>query len=311
MLPSSAFSKQRATLASALGDATWAIVPLMSAVDANALSFASLGVRSMLVPACERAAQVRGMTKELQALPFSYRFPLEPLGFEALAESLLLLKSLRLLRRRDLVGLGAGWAPTDEEEWGFQSSADLEQFIWAAQTAKGKAQQGRQPPALMMAAILRMAGEQLVSGPLVTTSLGVEWVNGPTADPLQLGIRLLLGPGERAEVDLELNSGGWSPWSETWALHDGTLAARVAVAAALPGGGTALICCNHHNDPLQEANTELNSCEAENVSLLKEALAAVGEAGIHATVAIGGIDWGKDGPPWFPPEVRRLLCKLA
>lgn len=263
----------------------------------------------MLVPACEREAKVRGLTKEMQALPFSYRFPLQPLGFEALAESLLLLKSLRLLRRRDLVGLGAGWAPTDDEEWGFQSGADLERFIWAAQTAKVKAQQGRQPPVLLMAAILRVAGEQLVSGPLATASLGVEWVNGPAADPLQLGIRLLLGPGERAEVDLELCSGGWSPWSETWALHDGTLAARVAVVAPLPGEGTALICCNHHSDTSHEANTEHSSCEVDNIDLLKETLAAAGDTGIHAAVAVGGVAWGKDGPPWCPPEVRRLLRK--
>jgi len=311
MLSSSDYSKQKATLASTLGDATCAIVPLMSAVDANALSMASLGVRHMLVPACELAAKVRGMTKELQALPFAYQFPLQPLGFEALAESLLLLKSLRLLRRRDLVGLGTGWAPTDDEEWGFRSGADLERFIWAAQTARVKAQQGRQPPVLLMAAILRVAGQQLVSGPLATTSLGVEWVNGPAADPLQLGIRLLLGPGERAEVDLELSSGGWSPWSETWALHDGTLAAKVVVAAPLPGGGIALIRCNHHSDTSQEANTEHSSCEVENINLLKETLAAAGDAGVHACVAVGGLAWGKDGPPWCPPEVRRLLCKLA
>lgn len=308
MLSSSAYPKQKATLASALGDATWAIVPLMSAVDANALSFTSLGVRSMLVPACEQAAKVRGIAKELQALPFSYRFPLQPLGFEALAESLSLLKSIRLLRRRDLVGLGAGWAPTDDEEWGFQSGADLERFIWAAQTAKVKAQQGRQPPVLLMAAILRVAGEQLVSGPQATMSLGVEWVNGPAADPLQLGIRLLLGPGERAEVDLELSSGGWSPWSETWALHDNTLAARVVVATPLPDGGLALIRCNHHSDTLQEANIGHSSCAVENINLLTETLVAAGDAGIYAAVAVGGLAWGKDGPPWCPPEVRRLLC---
>jgi len=305
------FSSGGVTLASALGDATWAIAPLLSAVDTNALSFVSLGVRSLLVPACERVAQVRGMTKELQALPFSYRFPLQQLGLEVLAETLLLLKSLRLLRRRDLVGLGAGWAPTDDEEWGFHSSADLENFIWAAQTAKVKAQPTRQPPVLLMAAVLRVAGEQLVTGPLATASVGVEWVNGPAADPLQLGIRLLLGPGERAEVDLELSSGGWSPWSETWALHDGTLTARVAVAAPLPGGGVAQIRCNHHSNTSQEANPEFGSCEVENVNLLRETLAAAGDTGIHAVLAIGGIAWGKDGPPWCPPEVRRLLCKAV
>merc|ERR1711879_998672 len=74
-----------------------------------------------------------------------------------------------------------------------------------------------------------------------------EWIDGPAADPLQLGLRLVIGLGNDVDVDLEVVSGGWSPWADTWALRDETLEARVTIVAALPDGERVLVSRQPHD----------------------------------------------------------------
>ncbi|CAE8599629.1 unnamed protein product [Polarella glacialis] len=75
-----------------------------------------------------------------------------------------------------------------------------------------------------------------------TAPVGIEWAEGPAADPLQLGVQLRLHePGGAPTLAVELTSGGWSDWAESWSLLDGTLQVAAAVAVALPGEGHILL----------------------------------------------------------------------
>jgi len=297
------------TMMPALSDTIWAVVPLASPRSLQALSATSSAVSSIMAPAQKHAAHLGSLVRELSALPFSYNFRLPVLGSEALAELLPILRPLRLLRRRELVGIGAGFVPTEADAWSFQSGAELQRFVAAVRAARAGIKRGLQP-ALLLGATLRLGSEQTASGPLATTSVGVEWAEGPAADPLQLGLRLVLGPGDRAEVDLELGSGGWSPWAETWSLRDGTLGARIAVAAPLPGGDQALLR-QEPSDPQADAEGEQRPCEAEGVEVLRNALVEAGEAGVRAIICISGLCWRKEAPVWCPPEVQRVAVACA
>ena len=230
------------------------------------------------------------MAKELRSLPLGFGFPLDPLaaalGPEALQRALEVLRPLQPLRRRELVGEGAGWAPTDEEPWTLRSWAEVDAVAAAARAAAaGALLQGRRRPPLLLGAVLRAGSER--GGVLSTSPVGLEWADGPAADALQLGLSLTLGPGEAdAELDLELTSGGWSPWAETWALRDGSLEARVAVAVALPGG-PCLIARGMGADA--GGHGARADCDAAAAAALRATLA--GPEGVRAVVCIGGLCW--------------------
>ncbi|CAK0812272.1 unnamed protein product [Prorocentrum cordatum] len=288
----------------ALGDAAWTVTSLMSPRSAKALELVSPTVHALLLPACQRVACAAELARQLRALPCSFGFPLRHLGPEVLREALAALRPLRPLRRRELVGHDAGWAPTEQEPWHFRSPAELQAFAACARAAAAGARRG-QEPVLLLGAVLRRgaAAAEAEEGleRLAVLPQGLEWAEGPGADPLQLGLRLSLGPGDHAEVDLELGSGGWSPWAETWSLRDGTLGARICVAAELPGGGRAVI---------RRAGGSLGApdacCFDEGVAALQDALRWVD--GIRAAVCVSSLAWGKDAPPWCPPAVLRVTA---
>lgn len=306
----------------ALNDGVWMFAPMASPSDMRALSLACPALRAVLLPASERAQRSRDLARQLQKLPFEFAFPLPRLGPEVLKETLSALLPLRQLRRREFVGCGAGWAPTDMEHWCFQTSAEMASLVASADAAAVAAGAGAAAvarrggrTALLFGAVLRAVdadeNEPVPAGQVVTAPVGVEWAEGPAADPLQLGLSLVLGPGDEAIIDLELASGGWSPWSESWALSDGTLAARVAVAASLPGGHRFSVLSTPTSSGVdapgaQAPDGEATRCQAEGVVAFRAALAAAGSAGVRVAVCIGGLGWRKEAPAWCPPEVRRV-----
>merc|ERR1712100_511140 len=138
------------------------------------------------------------------------------------------LSTLRLLRLRERVGRGSdgGWAPTDQDVWRFHSHTELHSAIDSMRHAGRLFTEFVDSPPLLLGLTLRrdisqpvtdtnVAADAPVSETLWTAPVGLEWVEGPAADPLQLGLRLGLGPGSRAEIDLEFVSGGWSEWAVT------------------------------------------------------------------------------------------------
>lgn len=257
---------------------------------------------SMMVPARERAERTGSLARELCQLPFTYIFHVPQLGSEVLSSLLPALRPLQLLRRRELVGHGAGFAPTDMEDWTFHSGVELQRYAAAARLARSSLQLGLKP-SMLLGATLRLASEHVIDGALATSSVGLEWVDGPAADPLQLGLCLLLGPGEEAKVDLELGSGAWTPWAETWALRDGTLRASIAVVAPLPDGKQAIL-----KQGLADGS---GHCEALGVGALRDALAEIGEAGLRVAICLTGLRWCKEAPAWCPLEVLRVAVPCA
>merc|ERR1719215_966828 len=220
---------RRTGLVDILSCSALSFAPHISSQQLRELSFASVGVLTALVPASRRAARAEELAGELRRLPFEFDFDLQSLGPEALEEVVSVLRALRLMRRREIVGHGAGWAPTEDETWRFKCWEDVGTLLSAAKTARSLVQREGGQPALLLAGVLRQAPAQFSDGPLLTASMGLEWVEGPAADPLQLGIHLALGcQSAEANIELELGSGGWSPWAETWALSDRTMEAQVA-----------------------------------------------------------------------------------
>lgn len=296
------------TIVPAFSQALWTISPFLSPAGMRALRFASPTFSNMLLPVSQRASRADELARELLKLPFEYQFMLPPIGPEGLGEAAQVLRMLRPLRRWELVAQGAGCAPTELDGWCFKSRGEMAELMEAAQAAIGAAKHGSRPT-LLLAAVLRRAEEQALNGPMVTASMGLEWIEGPAADPLQLALRLAIGSDDQVKVELEVGSGAWTPWAETWALHDSTLEARVAVAAVLPGGGRSLIVQDFRGSPTEaiEGAPLAEGYEAEGVAALREALATTGAEGVRAVVCIGRLSWGKDAPVWCPPDVRKVV----
>lgn len=315
-----------------IGDALSAALPFLHSADAWKLSRASPATKAVLQPATRRAQRAGHLARELHDLPFSYGFALQGLGPQPLTDALAVLRSLRSLRRRDRVGEDGGWAPTEEDPWWFQSQAELGAIASAGRLAlQGIGVSGADVEnTLVLGATLRAhapEGGATLAGTLWTQPMGVEWTNGPAADPLQLGLKLGLGPGENAFVDLELTSGGWSPWAETWALRDGTLAGRVSVAAVFRDRGEVLITKALSrwvgNPSSTQRTTDLDpgggdvlggedaegyACQAssEGACQLREALLDAQDAGVRVVICIRALQWRKCPPVWCPPEVCRV-----
>lgn len=294
---------------SALSTSLYMLAPFLSPHELKALSLASASVLPLVTPSWRRLVRAEELEQELRRLPFECHFPLAPFGPKALEEVLRVLRTLHLMRRRELVGHGAGMVPTDVEPWRFKSWAELMTLVAAARLAKRHAQnEGK--PALLLAGVLRQAPEQVLEGPLLTASMGLEWVEGPAADPLQLGVHLAIAADRPTKLELELGSGGWSPWSQTWTLSDRTLEAQAAVAAALPGNSVALVS----RLPLVpsggvEATVDAQASEADGAAALSSALAEAGTNGVRVVVCVGELRWGKEAPVWCPPEVRKVAVR--
>jgi len=265
------------------------------------------------MPASERAKLAGEFARELRALPFQFVFPLHSVGPKQLAEMLKVLRSIRPLRRRDIVGQDAGWVPTDTDAWCFRSEEELAAVAAAWNAARqGTVLRSRSGP-LLLGTTLHVGGEQRLDGPLWTASVGVEWAYGPAADPLQLGLRLGLHCDGRVEVDLDIGSGGWSPWAEHWALLEDTLTARIAIVSTLPNGEMSIIrteIAEETQPDLGEGGTDRLggwACEIQGCEALRHALVNAGEEGVRTVISIGSIRWQKDPPEWCPAEVRNLV----
>lgn len=315
-----------------IGDALSAALPFLDSADARRLSRASPTTKALLQPATRRAERASRLARKLHGLPFNYGFALQGLGPQPLTDALAVLRILQPLRRRDRVGEDGGWVPTEEDPWWFQSQAELGTIASAGRLAlQGIGVSGTDvEDTLVLGATLRAhapEGGAALAGTLWTEPMGVEWANGPAADPLQLGLKLGLGPGENAFVDLELTSGGWSPWAETWALRDGTLAGRVSVAAVFRDGGEVRITkglSRWSGNPGSTARTadldpgggdadgsddvEGYACQAssEGACQLREALLNAQDAGVRVVICIRALQWRKCPPVWCPPEVCRV-----
>jgi len=301
----------------ALGDALWTLVPLVSPRCTRVLSVASPTLRSLISPAKEQAARAEQFARELSALWY-FDWGFEPLHLDGrlLEEAHTLLSPLRLLRLRERVGRGieGGWAPTEQDIWRLRSPAELHQVLEAAHQVRGLFSECAVALPLLLGMTLRREISQArvdgnagvdvpVVGPLWTAPVGLEWVDGPAADPLQLGLRLGLGPGSKLEIDLELISGGWSEWSASWAASDGSLGAHVALVAILPGGSLVSIVQVFPN----AGNGGQSICPADCVASLVAALSE-GSEGIRMVIGLGNLRWHHGSPPWCPPEVQDILA---
>eukprot|EP00927_Polykrikos_kofoidii_P077717 TRINITY_DN74635_c0_g1_i1.p1 TRINITY_DN74635_c0_g1~~TRINITY_DN74635_c0_g1_i1.p1 ORF type:complete len:326 (+),score=40.33 TRINITY_DN74635_c0_g1_i1:54-980(+) len=296
----------------ALGDAVWAIAQLASPRCVGALSIVSPTMSAVFRPASAHTKRSREYSRKLQQLPFCYGFSLPPLGLEVLKDTLEALRRMQTMRRREIVGHGAGWAPTEFDQWEFSSSEELQSVVDATKTALSVVK-GDRSTVLLLGAVLRLVDDQPEFGQCVTTSVGLEWIDGPAADPLQLGLRLVFTHSNEWEVDLELGSGGWSPWAETWSIRDGTLDARVAVTPIVQLGEASVVIthkCNDADPELAHANDRLASLFDGGRSF-KDALVEAGDKGIRAVVCIAGLGWRKDPPAWCPAEVRRLTQPVS
>lgn len=296
-----------------LSAAVWNVLPLLSPRAAQSLSITAPALHSLLTPASERAKLTGQIARQLRTLPFDFDFPLPVMSPKVLQETLRALRPMRPLRRRDLVGRDAGYAPTDSETWCFRSEAELMAVVKAGDLARqGTRKQMSKSGPLLFGTTLRLDGAQTLEGPLWTSSVGLEWAYGPTADPLQLGLRLGLHADGRAEIDLDIGSGGWSPWEEHWTLREGTLTASMVVVAALPTGETATIRTEivretGHFEVGEECQSNAWACEIQNLPALRQAFVSAGDEGIRAVTSIGSIRWEKDPPEWCPEEVQELV----
>lgn len=301
-----------------LSAAMWNLTPLLTPLEVQSLSFASSAVKAMVLPASERAKLAEKLSRDLRALPFGFGFPLMCVSPQALAEALQVLRPLLPLRRRELVGRDAGWAPTDTEAWSFSSEDDLIEGVKAVRLARQSAVQSSRFGPLLLGATLRLdsSSEQTLAAPapLWTSSVGVEWAYGPASDPMQLGVRLGLHPDGSVEIDLEIGSGAWTPWAEQWTLRENTLNACLSVVVPVQNGVMSIM-----RSEIPEAapfrvcgDTAANqaggwACEVQRSEALRQALVSAGEEGLRAVVCIGRVRWQKEPPEWCPAEVQRLV----
>jgi len=209
---------------------------------------------------------------------------------------------VRLLRRREIVAVSEeGWAPTFEESWHFSSASDLSELVHASRLAlrTGRCNNPRMP-ALTLGLVLRHEDDR-ADGSLLTSAMGTEWVDGPAADPLQLGLRLTLGPSGRSQASLQFVSGGWSEWAESWSTADGSLGASMVLAAPLPGGQTVLL----RPDLSGEETCGDVSVPDENVEALISQLRS-NTGGVRAIVVLTQLRWLKERPAWCPDAIHRV-----
>mmetsp|Transcript_20779 Transcript_20779/g.45754 ORF Transcript_20779/g.45754 Transcript_20779/m.45754 type:complete len:313 (+) Transcript_20779:70-1008(+) len=293
-----------AALLRALNSSMWNITLLLSDGSIQAFGATSRGVHDCVLPASKHLTWRDQLQNKIGSLPFEFDFPLKPLEGQILQEMQALLTRLQLLRRRERAGVQAGWAPTLQECWRFQSSSELQELAATARSLTQDARKAGGVRTLLFGATLRADPDRSQERLCSTMPVGLEWVDGPAADALQLGLTLSLG--SEAEVELEFTSGGWSDWAETWSLREGSLDACVIIAA-LQGGSARSIVRRPRGGINGAAGTLADLLEEGTASSsLKELLLTAGTEGIHAAVCIGGISWLKEPPPWCPWQIQQL-----
>jgi len=305
-----AFGEGPLDMSAVLSASVWNVSQLLSPRGAQLLSGASPAVRSLLMPASERAKLTGQFARELRTLPFNFSLPWSTMSPKLLEETLHVLRPMHPLRRRDLVGRDAGYVPTDAETWCFHSEDELTAVIATAHLARQNSLQVSKHGPMLFAATLRVDDTQQLEGPLWTTSVGVEWAYGPTADPLQLGLRLGLHTDGHIEIDLDVGSGGWSPWAEHWTLQEDSLSACIAIAAALPDDKMCIIRTEIETPKpeVREAGWRGGCpCEIQSGQALRQTLVSAGEDGVRAVISLGSLRWQKAGPEWCPAEVQDLV----
>ncbi|CAE7356588.1 MRL1 [Symbiodinium pilosum] len=287
----------------ALGDALWTVAAVAAPRDLCRLAHVSPAVNALLSPVAERTARISELTSSLTRLPVQFAFPLASLGQKWLEEALAQFSALKLLRWREKAGQLAGWVPTEEDHWpAFHSRAALLSAIAAIQLAATSS-----PSNLLFAAVLRLQQmqqgvESEVGRPeeMKTAPLAFEWADGPAADPLQMALQLSFIE-EDVVLNLEMISGGWSDWSDSWSTKSGTLEAAVTLVLMLP----------------DESHLRLESTVGSGCTLVAtptldiHSLRSHLERGVPAVVSLASIRWGKERPPWRPRELRRIERKAS
>ncbi|CAE8681524.1 unnamed protein product [Polarella glacialis] len=254
-----------------LGDALWAVAAVVTPRSLRELCQASRSVRCLLSPVAEQAAKIKELVRSLRALPLRFNFQLDLLGCDALEEALLFLGPILPLRRRERAGKLAGDLASEDS--------------------------------------LRRRSRMTLDGASAFQPLllvGIEWAEGPAADPLQLGVQLRLHePGGAPTLAVELTSGGWSDWAETWSLLDGTL------QVALPGEGHILLrqVCEVTLVPGLGAPDSIRSCT--------DMLTRPGRPyRMHCLerqrpVCLSSLRWLKQPPPWRPSQEKSGVSNEA
>jgi len=231
------------------------------------------------------------LVAELSKLPFRCDFKLLQIPVKTLEEYILALRRIRLLRRYECVAQNAGWVPTELEPWHFRSKSELDDIVCCIHSALRDS-----PSGLLLGATFRLSAVPAFPGRFDTSPVALEWVTGPAADPLQIALRLVFGGGVDASIELEMVSGAWSAWAETWATCNGTLQANVMVMVPL-GEGRA--------DVIIKQDEMATFCPSEDVNVLVRALTEATE-GVYAVVCISDLSWTNDEPVWWPQEIGRI-----
>merc|ERR1712232_182613 len=125
-----------------------------------------------------------------------------------------------------------------------------------------------------------------------------------------------LGQDEHARIDLEIISGGWSDWAESWTSRDSTLHVDCSLAVPLPDSkhvllvrqestsSSAVVTC-HTLCGTVVSNVNASGVVAMPVATLERALLESGDDGMHAIVCISELSWPQGTSPiaWCPPEI--------
>lgn len=207
----------------ALNDALWAVALVSSPRSLRSLSHASRSVHGLLSPVAERTARMTELTRALGSLPLQFHFPLSTVSHDWLSEAVRYFGTMKILRWREKAGELAGWVPTEEETWQLQSRQALMSILACAKWTLERVAPAKP---LLFGATLRPATD---SDRVTFAPLAFEWAEGPAADPLQLALQLSMST-EEVKLQVEMISGGWSDWSESWSLEAGTLQVEMSIA---------------------------------------------------------------------------------
>ncbi|CAK8992457.1 unnamed protein product [Durusdinium trenchii] len=299
--------------------AEWASIEALCFAASSSLSPRSLAclgrvapaLRRALEPLAERRAKMARLREALARLPVQFHFPLhgDASLLEDLDEALRHFATLKVLRWRQKAGQAAGWVPTEEEMWQVSSRGALRSLLTSSQSLLSLASPCRAESlaataasgaasALLFAATLRRSehGDSLAP-------LAFEWACGPAADPLQLALALHLGD-HGPTLQVEMISGGWSEWSQTWSLEDGSL--DLALGLAWDGDQGPIIL--HHRlgakgIPEIAGHTERHLELAHGIRTIPQL--SDGQK-LSAVVCVSAIRWCAEAPPWRPREIRRI-----
>lgn len=269
----------------ALNDALWAVALISSPRSLRSLSHASRSVHGLLSPVAERTARMTELTRALGSLPLQFHFPLSTVSHDWLSEAVRYFGKMKILRWREKAGELAGWVPTEEETWQLQSRQAL---ISILACAKWTLERVAPAKPLLFGATLRPATDS--DGRVTFAPLAFEWAEGPAADPLQLALQLSMST-EEVKLQVEMISGGWSDWSESWSLEAGTLQVEMSIAICGQEGGQLMLHQALGAKCLEVTGETHHRNAAEK---------------LIAVVCLSQLRWGADAPAWRPRELRRL-----